>query len=109
MRVKVDETGRDDETGGVEDFRGVVLGDSSSLCDFRDFVAVEKNVARSVGLGGWVDDAAVLNEKHARDPFLHRWKAVPRAPAFRQRDAPLRPSHPQEARRAAPCARRSRW
>src|SRR5580692_7646982 len=97
MRVKVDEAGSNDEAGGVENVARGIRCDSSRLRDFGDFVSIEKNISRGVGLRPGVDDAAVLNEKHAKGPFLYPWTAVPRAPAFRQRDASLlRAAHKEQ-------------
>jgi len=56
MCVQIDETGSYDESGSVEDFGGFVLGREFTGCsEFTDFFAVEKNIARSVGLRGRVE------------------------------------------------------
>ena len=63
--VHVDEAGRDDEAGGVENFRTVRAGNFSGRGDFGDGFSIEENVADRVGFGRGVEDAAVFNQSMA--------------------------------------------
>src|SRR6202044_1729783 len=73
MRVKIDESGSDDQTRGVENLGAfVVVGEFAGLGELGDFLPVEKNVQRGVRFRCGVEDAAGLNQKHAKDPF-YRW------------------------------------
>src|SRR4029077_8243562 len=100
--MHINEAGSDDKAGGVENFRAVRAGDFAGSRDFGDGFSVEKNVTDRVGFGCGVEDAAVLNQKHAQIPWI--WRRV----SLQERDACL-PRRRPSAGKEWPCGWRRRW
>ena len=87
VHVHINEARRDDQAGGVEDFRAVGTSDFSRRGDFGDALAVQQNVARRIGLRRGIEHAAVLNQKHGQIPWVSlRLSFERRMRAFRGAD-----------------------
>ena len=63
--VDVDEAGRDNEAGSVDDLDFANLGKGSRLVDGKDEAIADEDVSRLVHAGGRVDDVAAGNNKVA--------------------------------------------
>jgi hypothetical protein len=68
MCVEVNEPGSDDQSRGIEEFASV-WGKLTGLRDFNNLLAIQQQVHRRIHIPGWINNAPVLNEKHAMGPL----------------------------------------
>ena len=90
VAMKIDESGRDDQTRSVENFR---VRRRKIRSHARNPLAIEQNIQCRVGLARRIQHPAILNQQHSIVPL---------------RDAAHRPARRQLSGREAPCARRGR-
>ena len=74
MAMQVNETGRNDKTGGIERFTIGGRGGLGTLCrrDACNASPIDPYVALRVGSARGIDDPSILNEQHGPIPWHHR-------------------------------------